>query len=99
MEKQISRRNFLKTSAVALGAVAVFIIRKKIPHANRTFRVPGYPYVPIIFVIVATWFVLNTLLVHTADSLVGLLLLLVGIPFYLYYKHHLNQEILSEKHS
>ena len=83
----------------ALGAVAVFIIRKKIPHANRTFRVPGYPYVPIIFVIVATWFVLNTLLVHTADSLVGLLLLLVGIPFYLYYKHHLNQEILSEKHS
>jgi basic amino acid/polyamine antiporter, APA family len=83
----------------ALGAVAVFIIRKKIPHANRTFRVPGYPYVPILFVIVATWFVVNTLFVHTADSLVGLLLLLVGIPFYLYYKHYLNQEVLSGKHS
>jgi APA family basic amino acid/polyamine antiporter len=83
----------------ALGAVAVFIIRKKMPDANRAFRVPGYPYVPIIFVVVASWFVVNTLVVHTADSLVGLLLLLVGIPFYLYYKHHMNQEVLSRKYS
>ena len=83
----------------ALGAVAVFIIRKKMPDANRAFRVPGYPYVPILFVVVASWFVVNTLVVHTADSLVGLLLLLVGIPFYLYYKHHMNQEVLSRKYS
>jgi basic amino acid/polyamine antiporter, APA family len=81
----------------ALGAVAVFIMRRKMPDANRAFRVPGYPYVPIAFVIVATWFVLNTLLEQTADSLVGLLLLIVGIPFYLYWKRHMNQEVLLRK--
>jgi len=83
----------------ALGAVAVFIIRKKQPKAVRTFRVPGYPYVPIAFVVVATWFVLNTLLEQTADSMVGLLLLLAGIPFYLYWKHHINREILLRNKS
>jgi APA family basic amino acid/polyamine antiporter len=83
----------------ALGAVAVFIMRKKMPDSNRAFRVPGYPYVPIAFVVVATWFVVNTLLAQTADSLVGLLLLLVGIPFYLYWKHQMNREVLSRKQS
>ena len=81
----------------ALGAAAIFIIRKKIPDANRAYRVPGYPYVPIAFVIVATWFVVNTILVQTADSLVGFLLLVVGIPFYLYWKRHMDQEVLSRK--
>ncbi|NUO81514.1 hypothetical protein HUU05_15670 [candidate division KSB1 bacterium] len=42
--------------------------------------------VPAVFVVVATLFVLNTLVEQTADSLVGLLLVLVGIPFYLYWK-------------
>jgi APA family basic amino acid/polyamine antiporter len=83
----------------ALGAVAVFIIRKKMPDANRAFRVPGYPYVPILFVVVATWFVVNTLVMQPADSFVGILLLLVGIPFYLYYKRQLNKEAVSREES
>jgi APA family basic amino acid/polyamine antiporter len=81
----------------ALGAAAIFILRKKMPDANRAYRVPGYPYVPIVFVVVATWFVVNTILVQTADSLVGLLLLVVGIPFYLYWKRHMDKEVLSRK--
>jgi basic amino acid/polyamine antiporter, APA family len=67
------------------------------PDANRSFRVPGYPYVPIAFVIVATWFVVNTLVEQTADSLVGLLLLIVGIPFYLYWKRQINHDPLIGK--
>jgi len=76
----------------ALGAAGVFILRRKIPAASRAFRVPGYPYVPLAFIIVATWFVGNTLVEQTADSLVGLLLLLLGIPFYLYWKRQMTPE-------
>ena len=83
----------------ALGAVAVFIIRRKIPVVHRTFRVPGYPWVPMAFIIVATWFVVNTLIEQTADSFVGLLLLIVGIPFYLYWKQQINREVPSGKQS
>jgi APA family basic amino acid/polyamine antiporter len=61
--------------------------------------VPGYPYVPIVFVIVATWFVVNTFIEQTADSLVGLLLLIVGIPFYLYWKQQIQREVLLRKQS
>ncbi|MGA3286186.1 MAG: hypothetical protein ABSD46_02035 [Bacteroidota bacterium] len=83
----------------ALGAIAVFIIRKKMPSADRAFRVPGYPWVPIAFIFVTTWFVVNTLMEQTADSLVGILLLLVGIPFYLYWKQQMNRVALSGKQS
>jgi basic amino acid/polyamine antiporter, APA family len=70
----------------ALGAAGIFILRRKYPNPNRPYRVPGYPVVPILFVIVATWFVINTLMNQTADSVVGLLLLVLGLPFYFYWK-------------
>ena len=73
----------------ALGAAGIFVLRRKIPSTHRSYRVPGYPVVPMFFIIVATWFVVNTLLEQTADSLVGLVLLLLGVPFYLYWKKHL----------
>ncbi|MDD8019453.1 MAG: amino acid permease, partial [Bacteroidota bacterium] len=70
----------------ALGAAAVFILRKKQPDAHRGYNVPWYPVVPIAFIVVATWFVFNTIVEQTADSMVGLLLLAAGIPFYLYWQ-------------
>jgi APA family basic amino acid/polyamine antiporter len=57
--------------------------------AGSAYRVPGYPVVPLLFVGVATWFVINTLIHQSADSLVGLLLLLAGLPFYYYWKRTL----------
>ena len=74
----------------ALGAAAVFILRRKRPDANRKFRVPGYPYVPLAFVVVATWFMVNTVVTNPADSMVGLLLVVVGIPFYLYWRRQVR---------
>ncbi len=74
----------------ALGAAGVFMLRRKMPNAERSYRVPGYPVVPLLFIVVATWFVINTLVEQTADSLVGLVLLLLGVPFYLYWKKHLD---------
>jgi APA family basic amino acid/polyamine antiporter len=74
----------------ALGAAGIFILRKKMPNANRAYRVPGYPVVPLLFVIVATWFVVNTLVEQTADSMVGLVLLVIGLPFYWYW-HKTNK--------
>jgi APA family basic amino acid/polyamine antiporter len=71
----------------ALGAAGIFIMRKKRPEARSEYRVPGYPVVPLLFVAVATWFVFNTLVKQSADSFVGLLLLIAGLPFFLYWKN------------
>ena len=75
----------------ALGAAGIFIMRKKIPNANPEYRVPGYPYVPILFIVVATWFVVNTVVEQTADSMVGLLLLILGLPFYFYWRWQITK--------
>lgn len=76
----------------ALGAGGIFVLRKKFPPHKRTYRVPGYPVVPLLFIVVATWFVINTLTEQTTDSLVGLVLLLLGIPFYRYWKKQIVAE-------
>ena len=75
----------------ALGAAGIFLLRKKRPDANRAYRVPGYPVVPILFVAVATWFVVNTLIRQSADSFVGLFLLAAGLPFYWYWKRSMER--------
>jgi len=76
-------------------AVWIFITRKKISFTNSAFRVPGNPQVPITFIFMVMWFVVNTLVEQIAHSFVGLLLLLVGIPFYLYWKQQMNSVALS----
>jgi hypothetical protein len=46
--------------------------------------------VPLVFVGVATWFVLNTIVTNPADSMVGALLVVSGVPFYLYWRRQMN---------
>lgn len=80
----------------ALGAYGVFILRKKMPDTPRPYKVWGYPYVPIIFIIFAFFFVVFTLyndIISYIDgrsqlinSVFGLLLLATGIPFYFLFK-------------
>jgi APA family basic amino acid/polyamine antiporter len=74
----------------ALGAAAIFIMRRKMPNPSRAYRVPLYPVVPLLFVAVATWFVINTVVQQTADSVVGGILVLSGIPFYLYWQRQIR---------
>ncbi len=70
----------------ALGTFGIFILRKKRPNAPRPYRTIGYPFVPLAFVIVAVWFVYNTIVTDPRDSLIGLGLVLLGLPAYFYWK-------------
>jgi APA family basic amino acid/polyamine antiporter len=70
----------------ALTAVAVIILRKRSPNANRPYRTFGYPITPIIFIAIEVWFVLNMLFKKPAESLAGIGFLLLGIPVYYFWK-------------
>ncbi len=72
----------------ALGATGVFLLRRRRLTAVAGYRTPGYPVVPLLFVGTATGFVFNTLLQRTADSLMGAVLLLAGLPFFIFWKRH-----------
>jgi basic amino acid/polyamine antiporter, APA family len=65
---------------------SVFVLRRKMPDAPRPYRTPGYPLVPLVFVLVAAWLVVNTLLNRPVESGAGLMLIALGLPIYVYYR-------------
>ena len=66
----------------ALTAATVIIFRRKYPSAERSYRTWGYPLTPVFFILVSTWFVVNTLLNSPRQALAGLCFLAVGVPIY-----------------
>jgi APA family basic amino acid/polyamine antiporter len=66
----------------ALGAVSIFVYRRRKPIAYRPFRVPGYPWTPAIFVLAAGAIVVNTLFVQPREALLGLAVMFLGTPAY-----------------
>ena len=69
-----------------LIASSVFVLRRKRPDAERPYRTFGYPIVPLLFVLVALWLVLNTLTRRPVESLAGLLLIGLGWPVHLFFR-------------
>jgi APA family basic amino acid/polyamine antiporter len=84
----------------AAGAFGVFILRRKMPDAPRPYRVPGYPFVPAVFVVFAAAFLAFTIYndvtaYRTAitagkpaliNSAFGAVLVLLGAPIYFWYR-------------
>ncbi len=62
--------------------LAVIVLRRKLPDAPRPYRVPGYPFVPLAFVLVMCWIVCNAFLTNPIESLATLALILLGLPLY-----------------
>lgn len=69
-----------------LGAMAVIVLRRTRPDAPRPFRVPGYPWTPIIFTLSAVAIVLNTVITRPRDVALGLLVVALGAPAYLLWR-------------
>jgi APA family basic amino acid/polyamine antiporter len=77
---------FMMTLTYVMTVGAVFVLRRTQPDRPRPYRCSGYPWMPIIYLVVASGFVLSTLLARPRESLAGLGLALLGIPLYLYWR-------------
>jgi len=60
---------------------SIFILRPKLSTPD-SFRLPGYPIVPAIFIFVMSLFMITALMYNQLDSLIGILLTLAGAPVY-----------------
>ncbi len=65
---------------------ALFILRHRIPERERPYRCLGYPVLPALYMLIASTWVVNTIVQRPKESLAGLVLVLAGIPGYLYWK-------------
>jgi APA family basic amino acid/polyamine antiporter len=66
-----------------LGAIGIYALRKKMPDAERKYRVWGYPYTPAIFIIFSGMFLVNSVVSNTQNAMMGLALISLGVPVYL----------------
>jgi APA family basic amino acid/polyamine antiporter len=66
----------------AITGLALFRLRKTQPHVTRPYRVIGYPWVPAVFVVAMTGLVLNTVYERPLQSLLGVGLVALGVPFF-----------------
>jgi basic amino acid/polyamine antiporter, APA family len=95
---------FVSWMFYGFGAYGIFILRKKMPDAERPYRVWGYPVVPVIFILFAAFYFAVTL--HTditnyiagktvfINSVFGLVITSLGIPLYWYFRRKNNTESL-----
>jgi len=70
----------------AMSAGAVFILRKRHPHIERPYKTWGYPFTPIVFILFSLYLVVNTLIEDPRDSVIGLGIILLGLPAYFYWR-------------
>ncbi len=70
----------------ALTAFGVIVLRRKKPDLPRPYRVFAYPLVPIVFVLTAAWFIMNTLVERPIEAGLGSLIVAAGVPVYLIWK-------------
>jgi APA family basic amino acid/polyamine antiporter len=64
----------------------VFVLRRTRPGHARPYRVWGYPVVPVVFILTAMAFVVNTLFERPMESMWGLGMLAIGLPAYAFWR-------------
>jgi basic amino acid/polyamine antiporter, APA family len=68
----------------ALTTVGLFVLRARRPDAERPYRALGYPVLPALYVVLASAISIALLIADKtrAQSLIGLVLVLIGVPVY-----------------
>ena len=69
---------FVEWIFLTLAAASVFIHRRKKSSLQTGFKTPLYPFTPIVFIGVCSWFVINTLIHEPIQSIAGLGLMAIG---------------------
>jgi len=89
---------FALTIFYILVAGSVFLFRRRQPDAERPYRTWGYPVVPIVFLLASSWLVFMTIVNSPRQSIIGLGLILLGLPVYWLLSHKEAQKEAQKAH-
>jgi basic amino acid/polyamine antiporter, APA family len=67
--------------------LAVIVLRRRNPAAVRPFRLPGYPWVPLVVALIMVWIVVSALLTTPKEAIATIVLILLGLPLYPLFRH------------
>lgn len=67
-----------------LMVLGLFVLRRR-PNYKPTYRVRGYPLLPIIFILVSFFIAVNQIVSAPRDSIIGLGIVVLGLPVYYFW--------------
>ena len=70
----------------AMTVAGVIVLRKRSPALTRPYSTWGYPITPVIFIIFSLYLVFNTIIEDPRDALIGLGIILAGLPAYFHWR-------------
>jgi APA family basic amino acid/polyamine antiporter len=65
-----------------LMVTALIILRRKAPAADRPYRTWGYPFVPLVSILLAGLLIIDLAWLAPTTSGIGILIVLTGVPVY-----------------
>jgi APA family basic amino acid/polyamine antiporter len=78
-----------------LTIVGLFVLRFKEPDAPRPYKALGYPMLPALYIAMASWICVVLLRYKPQYTWPGLVLVLLGIPVYLFWSRHSARALVS----
>ena len=69
-----------------LTVIGLFVLRWKRPEIPRPYRCTGYPWLPGVYVLLGAWWTVNTIWKRPTEALASGIIVLLGVPGYLYWK-------------
>lgn len=73
---------------VTIGGI--FILRRKEPDTERPYRVIGYPFLPMLYIVVAGAICVILLITKPQNTWSGVFIVLLGVPVYLWQKSRMK---------
>jgi len=91
---------FVTWIAYGLGATGIFILRRKMKNIAQPYKSPGYPWLPLLFILFSSFYLIITVWNDVSNyinhrqpvinSLLGLVLTAAGIPLFFYLRKKYN---------
>jgi basic amino acid/polyamine antiporter, APA family len=75
--------------------VGLFVLRVRKPHIVRPYKVWGYPFTTLVFVIAYSWIAVRVFLYNPQNALIGIFIVMIGIPFFIYWRNKSTKETVG----
>ncbi|WP_346929710.1 amino acid permease [Clostridium sp.] len=69
-----------------MGVFGIFRLRKKVPADKRSYKVPLYPFIPLVGILGGTYILYSTIISAPLNSIIGIGIALAGLPIFYYLK-------------
>lgn len=85
--------SFVAVAFYVLTIAGIFVLRKKRPGAERPYKAFGYPFLPLLYILMGSAFCILLIIYKPSYTWPGLIITLIGIPIYYVAVSNKNKEV------